>query len=167
MKKTMDRRSTRLFALVLLLIAIVLASAITVTVLWAKPDNPNKPDNTGKPEEPLPDNVEADFKIWIGNGDLASPEDVVLQPYGDPVIDYLFVDDWDGGNWLPKTKGKKDGGWQVFLGAVNLAPGEEPEYAGTYDVTSQDLIDKLVEIGFYPINDKEALDLMMIHYYNL
>ena len=164
----MNSRSIRLFVFVLLLTAVVLVSAITVVVLSAKPANQNKPENPGKPEESLPDDVEAGYKIWIGNGDLDPPEDVVLQPYGDPEIDYLFVEKWDEGLWSPlsPTKGKKpeEEGGAVFIGAVNLAPGEEPEYPGTYDITNQDLANKLNEIGFYPIVNKDVLCLMMVHY---
>ncbi len=163
----MNSRSTRLFAFVLLLLAIVLVSGITVVALWAKPDNPNKPDNTGKPEESLPDYVEADFKIWIGTGNLDPPEDVVLQSFGDPVIDYLFVDDWNGGLWLPlpPKKGNKpvEGGWSAFLGNVNLAPGEEPEYCGTYVINDEDLLNELNEVGIYP-EDMDANYVDITHY---
>ena len=76
----------------------IILSLFFSPVLLAKPNNPNKPE---KPEKPLPDLVEADFKIWIGNGDLNFPEDVVLQPYGDPEIDYLLAEDWMGGSWVP------------------------------------------------------------------
>ena len=143
--------------------AVILVSAIVITVLGAKP---NKPD-TGKPEEP-PVTVEAGFKIWIGIGDLGSPEDVVLQPYGEPEIDYLFIEKWDEGLWPPlsptKVKVPEEEGGAVFIGAVNLAPGEEPEYSGTYDIADQDLIDVLEDIGFYPIKDQDTLCLMMVRY---
>jgi len=163
----MNSRSNRLFAFVLLLLGIVLVSAITVGVLWAKPDNPNKPESPGKPDESLPDYVEADFKIWIGNGDVDPPEDVVLQPFGDPVIDYLFVDDWNGGLWLPRPpkKGNKpvEGGWSVDLGMMNLPPGEEPEYCGTYQINDQGLLNKLNEVGIYP-EDTDANSVSILHY---
>ena len=163
----MTSRSNRLFTLVLLLLGIVLVSAITVGVLWAKPDNPNKPESPGKPDESLPDYVEADFKIWIGNGDVDPPEDVVLQAFGDPVIDYLFVDDWNGGLWLPRPpkKGNKpvEGGWSVSLGNVNIAPGEEPEYCGTYTINNGDLLNELNEVGIYP-EDMDANYVTILHY---
>jgi hypothetical protein len=159
-----NSRSTRLLAFVFLLLAIVLISAITVVVLWAKPDNPNKPNNTGKPEESLPDYVVADYKIWIGTGNLASPEDVILQPFGDPVIDYLFIDDENCGLWLPRPpkKGNKpvEGGWDVYLGNVNIGPSEEPEYCGTYQINNQGLLNKLNDVGIYP----EDVDVIIGHY---
>jgi hypothetical protein len=169
----MNSKHNRLFMLAVLLMTIILLSLFIGTNLFAKPNNSNKPENPGKPEEPPLEEDGTDFKIWIGTGNLDPPEDVVLQPYGNPEQDYLLAcrsrhDNCDEGIWLPlpSKKGNKpqSGGWDVFLGAVNLRAGEEPEYAGTYDVTNQGLIDKLAEIGFYPIEDKEALDLMMVHY---
>ena len=166
-RNAVNSRSTRLFALVLLLLAIVLVSAITVVALSAKPDNPNKPESPGKPEEPLPDYVEADYKIWIGTGNLNPSEDVALQPFGDPVIDYLSVEDENCGLWLPRPpkKGNKpvEGGWAVYLGNVNPTPGEEPEYCGTYQINDQGLLNELNEVGIYP-EDADANDVIINHY---
>jgi hypothetical protein len=111
--------------LAILLITIILLSLFIGTNLLAKPNNPNKPANPGKPEEPLPEEEGTNFEIWIGNGNLDPPEDVVLQPYGNPEKDYLIAyrerhDGWDEGIWLPlpSKKGNKpqSGGWHVVLG---------------------------------------------------
>ena len=152
----MNSKSIREYPFVFVLILMLLFSSMIGTIVWAKPD---------KPEKPVSEPETANFNIWIGNGELASPEDVVLQPYDGN--DYLLKEDWnDWQNWYPlPTKGKPVSvGWVFDLGAVNLAPGEEPQYPGTYDINDQYLTDKLREIIFYPIKDKEVLCLIIIHY---
>ena len=74
------------------LLLLLLLSSMIGTTVWAKLDKPDKP---GKPSPPEPEF--ADFKIWIGSGELDPPEDIVLQSYDDPLdddllIDYLVVD---------------------------------------------------------------------------
>ena len=103
------------------------------TTVWAKPDKPGKP--LSEPEK-------FNYQIWVGNGPLGSPEDVVLQPYDE--LDHLVVEDVGySGIWLPPpTKGKKHiEGWSIFL--------EKPEgdYCGTYDIfnnNGKDLTNKSI-----------------------
>ena len=154
MKKTVNRRST-IFILVFLLITAVLVSAIAVTVLWAKPNNPNKPN---KPEESCPDFVEADFKIWIGNGNIGLPEDVVLRTYGSPEMDYLFVEDYidyEGDSWIPTKSKAPGGGWGITLGRVNMGD-TAASYCGTYDINDQCLLDALNMQGDFDIDNQDA-----------
>jgi hypothetical protein len=147
-------RSIHLLPFAFLLITLILISAISGTVLWAKPDNTNKPDNKGKPSSDL---VEANFKIWIGNGDLGSPEDVVLQPYGDPEMDCLLAEDWVGGDWVPpSTKSRaQSGGWGITLGRVNMG-NTAASYCGTYDINDQSLLDALNLQGDFEINNQDV-----------
>ena len=147
-------KSTCLLLFAFLLITLILVSAISGTSLGAKPDNPNKSDNKGKPSSEL---VEADFKIWIGNGDLSSPEDVVLQPYSDPEMGCLLADDWVGGDWVPpSTKSKaQSGGWGITLGRVNMG-NTAASYCGTYDINDQSLLDALNLQGDFEIDDQDV-----------
>jgi len=157
-KKPLNSRSTLLFVLVFVLIATVLVSAIAVTVLWAKPNNPNKPNKPEKPEDPCPEFVEADFKIWIGNGDLGSPEDVVLRPYGDPEMDYLFVDDYKdyiADSWIPTNSKAPGGDWSITLGRVNMGDTAAP-YCGTYDINDQSLLDALNFQGDFDVDNQDV-----------
>ncbi len=157
MKRIQKSRSTGLLTLAFLLLAIILLSAIAGTVLWAKPDNPNKPNKPEKPEEPFPHFVEADFKIWIGNGNLGSPEDIVLQPYGDPEMDYLFVEDYTdyyGDFWIPTNSKAPGGDWSITLGRVNEGDTAAP-YCGTYNINDQSLLDALNLQGDFDIDNQD------------
>ena len=148
----MKGKLIRVFITILFLT--IAASLFLSPVLLAKPNNPNKPE---KPEEPLPDLVEADFKIWIGNGDLGLPEDVVLRPYGDPALDYLFVEDYLGGSWVPpptKSKAPREG-WGITLGRVNMGNTAAP-YCGTYDINDQSLLDALNLQGDFDIDNQDV-----------
>jgi hypothetical protein len=116
------------------------------------------------PEDPYHNDllVEADFKIWIGNGELNSPEeeDVVFQPYDDG--NYFLVEDWVGGYWEPpSTEDEVYEGWGVSF--WNHDPDEEPKPFGTCDVNNQDLIDKLIEIGIYPIKEFDVSNVYIDH----
>jgi hypothetical protein len=127
---------------------------IGITV-WAK-----KPDNPGKPSSPEPDI--ADYQIWIGNGPLGSPEDVVLQPYGDPPTqDHLVVEDVGySEGWLPPpTKGKKHiEGWSILLEKT------EGDYCGTYDIFNNNgLIKTVTDNDFWPIKDQDVYRISIIH----
>jgi hypothetical protein len=164
-KKPLNRRSTLLFGFVFVLIATVLVSAIAVTVLWAKPNNPNKPNKPEKPEEPLPDFVEADFKIWIGDGGLGSPEDVVLRPYGDPEMNYLFVQDYVdyySDFWISTNSKAPTGDWHITLGRVNDGDTAAP-YCGTYDINDQSLLDALNLQGDFDIDNQDVYMLAIQH----
>jgi hypothetical protein len=125
---------------------ILLLSSMTGTTVWAKP---------GKPS-PEPETY--DYQIWIGNGQLGSPEDVVLQPYGE--LDHLVVENMDySGRWLPPpTKGKKNiEGWSIGL------EKSEGDYCGKYDINNPDLIDGLPDDEIYSLNDKEVYRINIFH----
>ena len=97
-----------------------------------------KPDKPGKPS-PEPETF--DYQIWIGNGLLGRPEDVVLQPYGEPEINYLLVKDVEySERWLPPpTKGKYNiESWIVDLESVS-PEGEPGDYCGTYIINNLEL----------------------------
>lgn len=141
--------------LITILFLTITASLFFSPVLLAKPNNPNKP------EKPLPDLVEADFKIWIGKGDLSSPEDVVLQPYGDPEIDYLLAEDWMGGSWVPpstKSKAPREG-WGIHLGRVMGNVGAL--YCGTYDINDQSLLNALNLQGDFDVDNQDVYMLFI------
>ena len=93
----------------------LLLSSMIGTAVWAKPGKP--------PPEP----EKFDYQIWIGIGDLNGeddPEDVVLQPYGVPLKDYLVVENVGySGRWLPPpTKGKRNNEiLYIIAAAVKLA----------------------------------------------
>ncbi len=119
--------------------------------MWAKPRKAGRP-----PSEP----EKFDYQIWIGNGPLGSPEDLVLQSYGDPPKDHLVVENVSySGRWLPPpTKGKKNiEGWTIGL------EKSEGDYCGTYDIHKQGLIDALIANEIYPINDKDVFRFYIGH----
>jgi hypothetical protein len=150
-KTIKDRKSIRVCTFVFVSMLMFLLSSMIGTTVWAKPSKPGKP-----PSEP----EKFDYQIWIGNGPLASPEDVVLQPYGEPEKDYLLVENAGySGRWLPpSTKGKKNiEGWSIGL------ENPEGDYCGTYDVHKQDLIDALIANEIYPINDKDVFRFYIQH----
>jgi len=126
---------------------------IGITV-WAK-----KPVNPGKPSSPEPEI--ADYQIWIGNGPLGSPEDVVLQSYDE--LDHLVVENVGySGRWLPPpTKGKyKIESWRVDVDSLD--PGGEPgDYCGTYIINNATLAGIM---GAHGIDSgDEAYDFRMDH----
>jgi hypothetical protein len=146
-----NRKCIRAHAFVLASMLTLLLSTIIGAAVWARPDRPGKP-------RPEPERF--DYRVWIGNGPLVSPEDVVLQSYGVPPRDYLLVEDYDySGRWLPpSTKGKKNiEGW-----SITLEKGEG-DYCGTYDINDQDLIDALIANNVYPINDKDVYCFFLQH----
>lgn len=164
----MNSKSIRILTFVFLLTTILLLSLNVGTNVLAKPNNPNKPDNPGKHDIELP----VDFKIWIGNGDLSSPEDVVLQPYGDPEMNYLLFEDWPNGErgWLPSTtkaKGPKEGGWGINY---YREPSHLEYYYGTYNIANKlggpgyeevALLETMVNHGF--TSDLEAYGVSIFH----
>jgi hypothetical protein len=152
-KTIKDRKSIRVWTFVFVSMLILLLSSMIGTTVWAK----GKPDKPGKPEQP----EAADFEIRIGNGELNSPEeeDVVLQPYDGK--DYLLVEDWLGGYWLPPpTKGKVPReGWSIFLGQQYVGN----DYCGTYDINDQSLIEALNDNEAFDINNQDVYMLYIRH----
>lgn len=147
-----NRTFIRAAAFVWALLAILLVSSTIGTTVWA-----GKPDKPGKPLPPEPERF--DYQIWIGIGDLNGegfPEDLVLVPYGDPLV---VADVEYSGRWIPpSTKGKKNiQGWGVGL------EKSEGDYCGTYDINKQDLINALIANEVYPINDKDVYHFYLRH----
>jgi hypothetical protein len=68
--------------------------------------------------------IETDFKIWIGKGELDSPEeeDVILQTHDGK--DYVVVKSpMSEEFWLPlptEENAEFEGGWYLELGNINL-----------------------------------------------
>jgi hypothetical protein len=111
-----------------------------------------------KPGKPRPEPETFDYQIWIGNGLLESPKDVVLQPYDE--LDHLVVENVDySGRWLPPpTKARKNiEGWSIGF------EKSEGDYCGTYEINNQDLIDELPDNEIYTLNDKEVYRLHIFH----
>ena len=158
MKKIINSKSARIFTYAFMLITILLLSLIVVTTIWAKPNNPNKPDNPGEHDS----DPGADFKIWIGNGDLGSPEDVVLRHYGNPEMGYLLKEAWPYGTrgWLPSTKngkGQNGGDWHIIL-YQEMPPGNTQDYCGTYDIANK--------LGGPGYEEVALFDTMVAHGYS-
>jgi len=129
---------------------ILLLSSMIGTTVWAKPDKP------GKPSRPEPEKF--DYQIWIGNGPLGSPEDLVLQSYDE--LDHLVVENVGySGRWLPPpTKGKRNNeGWSVGL------EKSEGDYCGTYEINKPDLIAALDLNGIFDINEKDVYRFYLGH----
>ena len=161
----MNNKSPRIFTFTFLLTTIFLLSLTFETIVWAKPNKPNKPDIPPGHQT----NLISDFKIWIGNGNLGSPEDVVLRPYGYPEIDYLLKEDWPywEPSWLLYTK-KGEGHWNINF-HQGMPPGTQ-EYCGTYDIANKlggpgyeevALFDTMAAHGFS--NGLEARQLSLTH----
>jgi len=123
------------------------------------------------PDYLVDDWIETDFKIWIGNEELNSPkeEDVILQTYDGK--DYLVVKrPMSEEFWLPPPTDENaefEGGMYLDLYNSSLHsrffPDEEQEYCGTFDINDQELIDKLIEIGIYPIKEKDVSAIFIGH----
>jgi hypothetical protein len=133
-----------------LILLLLLLSMIGITVLAKKPDTPGK-------SSPEPETF--NYQIWIGIGALKGegvPEDLVLEPYNDPL---LVADICYSGRWLPPpTKGKKNiEGWGILLEKL------EGEYCGIYDINDASLIDVLNDNGYWPINDKDVFRFSIQH----
>jgi len=163
---TLNNKSTRTLAFTFLLMTIFLLSLTVGTIAGAKPNNPNKPEIPPGHQT----NMISDFKIWIGNGNLGSPEDVVLQPYGYPEMNYLLKEDkpyWEP-SWLPYTRKKGEGDWSIEF-YQQLGPYQD--YCGTYNIANKlggpgyeevALFDTMVAHGFS--SELEAWQFSLIHF---
>jgi hypothetical protein len=128
---------------------ILLVSSMIGTTVWAK----GKPNRPGKPPS-----EKFDYQIWIGNGPLGSPEDLVLQSYDE--LDHLVVENVGySGRWLPPpTKGKKNiVGWSIGL------EKSEGDYCGTYDINDQSLVDALYLNEDFDIDDQDVYRFYIRH----
>lgn len=150
LKRTLIRPHAFIWTLT---VALVLSSMMG-TAVWATARK------SGIPGKPAPEPAIADYRIWIGIGE---PNDVALQPYGEPETAYLLVEGMAySGRWLlPPTKGKYNvEGWRVSLASVDPdgAPGE---YCGTYRINEAEVAGVLGAHGVD--SDVEAYRFSMSH----